>query len=137
MTIGTGFFGRSSMAENLQPKHLVQWTRLAYNSDPAETFGDFSELVPWATPVGSVPPYPRASNLADDGERWQGSYLDPALRTPVPSTHPATAAGGLGAALAGVEGAGLGSDLEALRAEIRRVIVEELQSLAGGGGERG
>ena len=35
MTIGTGFFGRSSLGENLQPKHLVQWTRLAYHSDPA------------------------------------------------------------------------------------------------------
>ena len=29
MTIGTGFFGRSSLAENLQPQHLVQWTRIA------------------------------------------------------------------------------------------------------------
>jgi len=25
----TGFFGRSSVAENLHPSHLVQWTRLA------------------------------------------------------------------------------------------------------------
>ena len=29
MTIGTGFFGRSSVGENLHPSHLVQWTRLA------------------------------------------------------------------------------------------------------------
>jgi acetaldehyde dehydrogenase/alcohol dehydrogenase len=108
MTIGTGFFGRSSVAENLQPKHLVQWTRLAYNSDPAETFGDFSGLVPWESPVGAVPPYPRASNLADDGERA-------VRREP-----------------AGLEGAGSGSDLTALRDEIRRVIIEELQSLTGG-----
>ena len=27
MTVGTGFFGRSSLTENLQPQHLVQWTR--------------------------------------------------------------------------------------------------------------
>jgi acetaldehyde dehydrogenase / alcohol dehydrogenase len=113
MTIGTGFFGRSSVGENLQPKHLVQWTRLAYNSDPAETFGDFTGLVPWETPVGSVPPYPRASNLAGDGER-------PVRREP-----------------AGLEGSRPGSERAALREEIRRVIVEELQSLAGGGGNRG
>ena len=47
MTIGTGFFGRSSVGENLQPSHLVQWTRLAYNRDPAEPFGDFTGLQPW------------------------------------------------------------------------------------------
>ncbi len=36
MTIGTGFFGRSSLTESLQPDHLVQWTRVAYATDPAE-----------------------------------------------------------------------------------------------------
>ena len=71
MTIGTGFFGRSSVGENLQPKHFVQWTRLAYNSDPAEAFGDFAGLDPWDAPVGAVPPYPLASNLAEHGERRQ------------------------------------------------------------------
>jgi acetaldehyde dehydrogenase / alcohol dehydrogenase len=116
MTIGTGFFGRSSVGENLQPKHLVQWTRVAFDSDPAETFGDFSSLIPWSAPVGAVPPYPRASNLADDGGRSQAP------------------AWGISREPAGVEGAGLGSDMEALRAEIRRVIVEELRALAGGNG---
>jgi hypothetical protein len=48
MTIGTGFFGRSSLTENLQPKHLMQWTRIAYASDPSEAFGDFSGLEPWS-----------------------------------------------------------------------------------------
>src|SRR5439155_1305253 len=38
MTIGTGFFGRSALTENLQPHHLVQWTRLAYGVD--EPLGD-------------------------------------------------------------------------------------------------
>ena len=41
MTIGTGFFGRSSLAENLQPDHLVQWTRVAYASDPGEPIRRF------------------------------------------------------------------------------------------------
>src|SRR5499427_3927386 len=58
MTVGTGFFGRSSLTENLEPKHLVQWTRMAYNRDPAEVFGSFAGLVPWETPAGPVPPYP-------------------------------------------------------------------------------
>ena len=67
MTIGTGFFGRSSVAENLHPGHLVQWTRLAYNSDPAEPFGDFTGLSPWQVPAGPVPPYPVASNQREIG----------------------------------------------------------------------
>ncbi len=33
MTIGTGFAGRSSLGENLEPQHLVNWTRIAYNAD--------------------------------------------------------------------------------------------------------
>jgi len=43
-TIGTGFFGRSSVGENIEPRHLVNWTRIAYNSDPAEAFGNFDGL---------------------------------------------------------------------------------------------
>src|SRR5262249_59811810 len=65
MTVGTGFFGRSSLVENLEPKHFVQWTRLAYNVDPAESFGAFAGLVPWESPAGPVPAYPRASNFAE------------------------------------------------------------------------
>src|SRR2546421_7087236 len=67
MTIGTGFFGRSSVGETLHPSHLVQWTRLAYNRDPAEPFGDFAGLVPWQAPAGPVPPYPVASHQRGDG----------------------------------------------------------------------
>ncbi|MCW3064488.1 MAG: Aldehyde Dehydrogenase [Solirubrobacterales bacterium] len=46
MTIGTGFFGRSALTENLQPRHLMQWTRLAY--DASQPFGDFDGLEPWS-----------------------------------------------------------------------------------------
>ena len=35
MTVGTGFFGRSALTENLEPRHLTQWTRLAYATDGA------------------------------------------------------------------------------------------------------
>ena len=72
MTIGTGFFGRSSVAENLHPSHLVQCTRLAYNRDPAEPFGDFAGLVPWQAQAGPVPPYPLASNQRGDHPRPAG-----------------------------------------------------------------
>ncbi|MDX6495190.1 MAG: hypothetical protein QOE17_1176, partial [Gaiellales bacterium] len=55
MTIGTGFFGRSSLGENLEPRHLINLTRVAYASDPSEVFGDFSGLEPWnATPEPAV-----------------------------------------------------------------------------------
>ena len=46
MTVGTGFFGRSSLTENLEPRHLAQWTRVAYATDAP--FGDFGDLQPWA-----------------------------------------------------------------------------------------
>ena len=32
-TIGTGFFGRSSVGENIGPQHLVNWTRIAWPED--------------------------------------------------------------------------------------------------------
>jgi acyl-CoA reductase-like NAD-dependent aldehyde dehydrogenase len=72
MTIGTGFFGRSSLTENLQPRDLLQWTQVAYTNDPAEPFGDFSGLEPWsaAPPVASVPASrapDRAPEAADGG----------------------------------------------------------------------
>jgi acetaldehyde dehydrogenase/alcohol dehydrogenase len=81
MTIGTGFFGRSSLGENLEPKHLVNITRIAYNADAAVEMPSFAGLDPWSAPTGPVPAYPIPSNaheggvapverrdLADDGE---------------------------------------------------------------------
>jgi acetaldehyde dehydrogenase / alcohol dehydrogenase len=112
MTIGTGFFGRSSAAENLHPSHLVQWTRLAYNNDRAEPFGDFTGLVPWQAPAGPVPPYPVASNQRDGQPRTgaDGSGRDTAARSAKFEFQPDTAA---------------------LREEIRRLIIEELSQLVG------
>jgi len=122
MTVGTGFFGRSSLTENLEPRHLVQWTRMAYNSEADEAFGNFSGLSPWEAPAGPVPPYPIASN-AGQGERGPGGYLG-ADRTPPPATPLPHVTGGarLGAA----------ADMAALREEIRRVVIEELAQFAGG-----
>jgi acyl-CoA reductase-like NAD-dependent aldehyde dehydrogenase len=114
MTIGTGFFGRSSVAENLHPSHLVQWTRLAYNSEPAEPFGDFAGLIPWQAPAGPVPPYPVASNQRDGDHR--AGAVSPRTATTARSGHyelPPDAAG-------------------ALRAEIRRLVIEELSQLVRG-----
>jgi hypothetical protein len=102
MTIGTGFFGRSSVGENLQPKHLINHTRIAYNADPREAMPAFAGLVPWSAPVGAVPMYPRASNE-------QQAHVDiSAIRTP------------------------LETDVAQLREEIRRVIIEELQAMVKG-----
>jgi acetaldehyde dehydrogenase / alcohol dehydrogenase len=103
MTIGTGFFGRSSVGENLEPKHLVNWTRIAYNSDASVPMADFSTLTPWQEPVGAVPPYPRASN--DGG--------DPLAPPPVVDSLAASPEG-------------------ELRDEIRRLIIEELNAIVRG-----
>ena len=55
MTVGTGFFGRSSLGENLEPRHLINLTRVAYASDPAEPFGEFDGLQPWNTALDAEP----------------------------------------------------------------------------------
>jgi acetaldehyde dehydrogenase/alcohol dehydrogenase len=110
MTVGTGFFGRSSLVENLEPKHFVQWTRLAYNVDPAESFGNFSGLVPWESPAGPVPAYPVASNMAE-GQRGNS---------------------GSGAVAGQDSGGDLGPDIALIREEIRRIVIEELAQFAGG-----
>ncbi len=49
-TIGTGFFGGSSIGENIEPRHLVNWTRIAYSDEASEPFGDFDGLETWARP---------------------------------------------------------------------------------------
>jgi acetaldehyde dehydrogenase / alcohol dehydrogenase len=53
MTVGTGFFGRSSLTENLEPRHLMQWTRLAYGVE--QPFGEFEGLQPWSATPEPVP----------------------------------------------------------------------------------
>src|SRR5258707_7021128 len=63
MTLGTGFVGRSSIGENLEPRHLVNWTRVAYNCDGSVPFDDFAGIAAWERPDGPVPGYPHASNL--------------------------------------------------------------------------
>jgi acyl-CoA reductase-like NAD-dependent aldehyde dehydrogenase len=103
MTIGTGFLGRSSLGENLEPKHLVNVTRVAYSTDPAEVLPSFAGLDPWQSPVAPVPPYPVANNLAGGGL--------PALSA-VPTSP--------------------GGDAGELRDELRRLIIEELNTIIRG-----
>lgn len=104
MTIGTGFAGRSSLGENLQPKHLVNYARIAYSLDPSEAMPSFAGLTPFAAPVTPVPAYPVASNLAP---------VDLPARSSTSTTTPAPP----------------GDETEGLRDELRRLIIEELQSI--------
>jgi acetaldehyde dehydrogenase/alcohol dehydrogenase len=70
MTIGTGFFGRSSLGGNLEPRHLVNWTQIAYVTDPAVPFGSFEGLEPWSAEPELVPRIsPADTNGQDDGMR--------------------------------------------------------------------
>jgi acyl-CoA reductase-like NAD-dependent aldehyde dehydrogenase len=103
-TVGTGFFGRSAIGENIGPQHLVGWTRIAYSSDPAEAMGDFSRT---ALPLRG--PLPQAPS---DGVPGLGRPQQEARASAVPPP------------------AGRGSaDDAAVRAEIRRIILEELRSV--------
>jgi acyl-CoA reductase-like NAD-dependent aldehyde dehydrogenase len=70
MTIGTGYYGRSSVGENLEPKHFVNWMRVAYNHDPSVPFDDFTGIEPWhagASPVAApAAPIPAVSGAETD-----------------------------------------------------------------------
>jgi hypothetical protein len=55
MTVGTGFFGRSSLGENLEPRNLINLTRVAYASDTSEPFGAFDGLQPWNAALDAEP----------------------------------------------------------------------------------
>ncbi|GLR67772.1 aldehyde dehydrogenase [Acidocella aquatica] len=65
MTIGTGFAGGSSLSENLTPRHLVQFARIAYNRESSEIFGNFAGLDPLNLPQPTAAP-PAAAILEQD-----------------------------------------------------------------------
>jgi acetaldehyde dehydrogenase/alcohol dehydrogenase len=110
MTLGTGFVGRSSIGENLEPRHLVNWTRVAYNADASVPFDDFTGITVTEQPDGPVPGYPQASNLA--GAPGQTG-------APGETDGPSGAPGRAGAA-------GM------MREQLRALIIEELQQLVRG-----
>lgn len=115
MTVGTGFVGRSALGENLQPKHLVNWTRIAYNSDPSEALPVYDGLSPWAVHDKPVPAYPDASNEARGGTSTQalGQLADTVSRN-ISRSHQG------------------GADDAAFRAEVRRLVAAELSQLLKG-----
>jgi len=121
MTLGTGFVGRSSIGENLEPRHLVNWTKIAYNADPGVTFGDFAGLSPWRAPAGRVPAYPIASNLPGGG----------GVRPESLSSASAARSGALaGASPADSEPASTALP-DSVRAALRAMIIDELRALTG------
>jgi hypothetical protein len=71
MTIGTRFYGRSAIGENVGPQHLVNWTRIAYNKEASEAFGDYTHLEPWDVQApdgaeGLEMPAPRMGGADED-----------------------------------------------------------------------
>lgn len=105
MTIGTGYFGRSSVSENVGPRHLVQWTRIAYPKLADVPFESFENL---DLPEPPTRPRPPEGNI-DYSFDWVGGR---------PSARGGPAAGGTGS---------VGED--DLRTEIRQLILEELRAL--------
>lgn len=68
MTIGTGFAGGSSLSENLTPHHFLQYARIAYNKDIAESFGDFTGLDPLSLPRPAAQAKPSVSLVHRDAD---------------------------------------------------------------------
>ncbi|HEX9526698.1 MAG TPA: aldehyde dehydrogenase family protein [Streptosporangiaceae bacterium] len=134
MTLGTGFAGRSAIGENLEPRHLVNWTRVAFNTDPGVPFADFTGIEPWHVPAARVPAYPRASNLPPEttGEPAAGAGGPGATRPVLGQTGVSPPRGG--AADPGSAGSGLagGALPGSVRDQLRAMIIEELSQLMGG-----
>jgi acyl-CoA reductase-like NAD-dependent aldehyde dehydrogenase len=103
MTVGTGFFGRSAVSENVGPQHLVQWVKIAYNKSDAVKFGNFENL---ALPRPASKPRPPQGKI-DYSFSWAGGK--PSLSKPETKT--------------------LTDDVSDLRNEIRLLILEELRAI--------
>lgn len=99
-TIGTGYFGRSSVGENIRPDHLVHWTRLAYNADPSEPMGDYQGLSYQLD--GPLPKAP-ADGVPGEGRRPLSTF-----------TGMSTPSGGID---------------QNVRDELRQLIAEELRNV--------
>ena len=97
-TIGTGFFGRSSVGENIEPRHLVNWSRIAYSDEPSEAMGDFSGLETASDESGLA--------LGRHSPISLGVLQEGADRSPISANDD-----------------GLGG----MRDEIRRIVIEELR----------
>ncbi|WP_205041997.1 aldehyde dehydrogenase family protein [Rhodoligotrophos defluvii] len=110
-TIGTGYFGSSSIGENVGPQHLINWTRIAYSDDPREAFGDFTQLDAWAggpaLALGREAPI-SLGRLQEGSEQVRNAVS----RDAVPAQP---------------SGAGAMNDISILREEIRRMVLEELR----------
>lgn len=117
MTIGTGFVGRSGIGENLEPKHLLDWARIAYNSDDAVPMANFTGVSPWRSPGRAVPAYPWPSN-------------DPNSGAPAPMGPGVDAVADR--VTSAVRKSASGVDEDALRAEIRRLVAAELRQIQKG-----
>jgi acetaldehyde dehydrogenase/alcohol dehydrogenase len=101
MTIGTGYFGRSSVSENVGPQHLMQWVKMAWNKDaqiqmPSFASTDRTQKLKIGTP-------PKGEIDYDFGNHPDGAAAPGAQRA--------------------------GGDSDDIRAEIRRIILEELKEL--------
>lgn len=112
MTLGTGFVGRSSVGENLEARHLINWAKIAYNVDESVPMPSFAGLNPWHAPHGAVPAYPTASNLGPREVEMRPGVAD--------------------AVMAAVDRRVPGGGTDQFREEIRRLVVEELSQLMKG-----
>jgi acyl-CoA reductase-like NAD-dependent aldehyde dehydrogenase len=89
-TIGTGFFGRSSVGENIGPKHLVNWSQIAWHHKQELNLDaiDFSNLKHPGplqdAPADGVPGMGRAAvpahNTAKDPEAMNAAHLREQIR---------------------------------------------------------
>jgi hypothetical protein len=105
MTVGTGFAGGSALGANLRPEHLVNWSEVAFAAEASLPAG-LAALDPWR----QAPLPPEGAPIPFSQGNPPGGPAD-GRRAPVPGLDPAP----VGSA-------------DALRAEIRQLVLEELRA---------
>ncbi|MDC5818240.1 aldehyde dehydrogenase family protein [Vibrio europaeus] len=109
--IGTGFYGRSSISDNVAAKHLVQWTRVAWNKELTANMHKVEEKA-----------LERVNSQANRGiNPSQSTGIGPAGNT----SNMANAAGG---ELSSNQPSAIPADAD-LQALIKQLVQQELQSL--------
>jgi acyl-CoA reductase-like NAD-dependent aldehyde dehydrogenase len=105
MTVGTGYFGRSSVGENIGPQHLVQWTKIAYGKTADVRYDAYENL--------DLPDPPARPRLPVGEIDYSFNWV-----------------GGRPSAFRGqTKRASSDAEIVDLKAEIRQLILEELRAL--------
>jgi acyl-CoA reductase-like NAD-dependent aldehyde dehydrogenase len=78
-TIGTGYYGKSSIGDNIGPQHLIHWTKIAYNKDKAVAFGHFNNIEP--SLPGAIPEAPAGNSETFNSDKLSKRVIEDSAKS--------------------------------------------------------